>query len=292
MKIWLVGAGYWGQKVLTALEKFNVDAKIIDIKNGQTIDDITDLSPVMLATPLWDHFEQCQILLERGHDVYVEKPMATTLKEILELKFLCNPDQIFMVGHIFQHHPQRHEIKTLIDTGFIGDIRHISSRRMNWGIYQTQTDPVLSLGTHDISIIIDFLQSEDTIVDQSRAYYITQGVKPDRVQWSGRSGPATFDCDVSWAWPSRIRETMIIGTRGQIVWDQDSNVYTLSRHSITNNRSIADKEVEIFEYTDTLTPLEHEIKHWIDCLISRIKPSTGIDQSLAVAQVIEQIKTR
>ena len=66
MKMWLVGAGYWGSKLLTSLEKFGVEPVVIDIRNGQTIDDITDLSPVMLATPLWNHYEQCKILLGRG----------------------------------------------------------------------------------------------------------------------------------------------------------------------------------------------------------------------------------
>lgn len=289
--MWLVGAGYWGSKIKSTLEKFGVEAKIIDIKNGQTIDDITDVGPVMLATPLWEHYQQCKILLSRGHDIYVEKPMAETLEQILELKFICRPDQIFMVGHIFQHHPQRDEIRTLIDTGFLGEIKHITSRRLNWGIYQTKTDPVLSLGTHDISIILDMTQ-DAAVVDQSRCYYTTGGEQPDRVIWSGRSGTATFDCEVGWAWPVRTRKTVIVGTKAQIVWDQDANQYTISRHHIENNRAVRDPEPEVFAYRSPLSPLEHEIQHWIDCVKSRKQPSTGIDQALAVAQVIQQINTR
>ena len=180
MKMWLVGAGYWGSKVLSSLKKFGVDAKVIDIRNGQTIQDIDDLSPVMLATPLWDHYTQCQYLLDRGHDVYVEKPMAETSEQILDLSSRCRPGQLFMVGHIFQHHPQRNEIRTLIELGTIGKIQHVTSRRMNWGIYQTKTNPVLSLGTHDISIVIDII-GEDLVVDNSQCYHITDGVQSDRV---------------------------------------------------------------------------------------------------------------
>ena len=290
MNMWLVGAGYWGSKIKSTLKKFDVDAKIIDIKNGQTIDDIADLSPVMLATPLWNHYEQCKTLLRRGHDVYVEKPMAETHQEILELQQLCRPNQIFMVGHLFQHHPQRNEIHTLINTGFIGDLKHISSRRLNWGIYQTKTDPVLSLGTHDISIVLDFVKNPAaSTVDFSRCYNMTKGVQPDRVTWAGRSDDITFDCDVSWAWPVRTRETVFIGSQGQIVWDQDANRYTISRHKIENNRSVPDSDVQVIEYTDPMSPLEHEIRHWIDCVQQRREPSTGVKQALAVARVIEQI---
>lgn len=289
MKMWLVGAGYWGQKLLTTLEAFGVAAQVIDIRNGQTIDDITDLSPVMLATPLWNHYDQCRELIRRGHDIYVEKPMAETVQQILDLRLLCRPDQMVMVGHIFQHHPHRDEIKVLIGMGTIGDVRHVSSRRMNWGIYQTRTDPVLSLGTHDISIVLDIMDTNDAVVDQSRAYYITQGDRPDRVQWSGRCGDATFDCDVSWAWPVRTRETVIMGSQGQIVWDQDANTYTVIRNQIVNNRAVADSQSQTVIYQHDLSPLEHEVQHWVNCLRTRQQPSTGFDQALAVAQVIQQI---
>lgn len=292
MKMWLVGAGYWGQKLLDTLQEFGVDAQVIDIRNGQTIDDIQDLSPVMLATPLWNHYDQCRELISRGHDIYVEKPMAEIPEQILDLKLLCRPDQLVMVGHIFQYHPHRDEIKILINTGFIGDVAHISSRRMNWGIYQTRTDPVLSLGTHDISIVMDMIGSTDVVVDQSRAYHITKGERTDRVQWSGRCGAATFDCDVSWAWPVRTRETVIMGTRGQIVWDQDSNTYTVSRHKIVNNRAVPDAESYTVSYTHALSPLEHEVQHWVQCLRERRQPNTGFREALAVAQVIQQINTR
>lgn len=292
MKMWLVGAGYWGQKLLTTLEKLHVCAKVIDIQNGQTIDNIQDLSPVILATPIWNHYDQCRTLLSRGHDVYVEKPMAETLEQILELKMSCRSDQLVMVGHIFQHHPHRDEIKTVIGTGFIGDVIHVSSRRMNWGIYQTHTDPVLSLGTHDISIVMDIIDNTDAIIDQSRAYYITKGKQPDRVQWSGRCGSATFDCDVSWAWPVRIRETVIMGTHGQIVWNQDANNYTVSRHLITKNRAITDSESYTIGYNYHLSPLDYEVQHWVQCLRERRAPKTGFDEALAVAKVIQQITTR
>lgn len=134
--MWLVGAGYWGSKLLASLEKFNVQAQVIDIRNGQTIADITDTGPVMLATPLWQHHEQTCELLKRGHDVYVEKPMAETYNQIIGIGSYVEPGQLLMVGHIFAHHPQMAEIKQLIATGTIGDLVHISSRRLNWGIYQ------------------------------------------------------------------------------------------------------------------------------------------------------------
>ena len=104
MNMWLVGAGYWGSKLLTSLKKFDVDAQVIDIRNGQTIDDINTLDPVMLATPLWQHHQQTCELLRRGHDVYVEKPMAETLDQVLDIERSLSPDQLLMVPVVISVH--------------------------------------------------------------------------------------------------------------------------------------------------------------------------------------------
>ena len=61
------------------------------------------------------------------------------------------------------------EVKSIIASGAIGSLIHISSRRLNWGIYQTKTDPLLSLATHDISIVID-LAGEVSAVNQAEAW--------------------------------------------------------------------------------------------------------------------------
>ena len=289
MKMWLVGAGYWGNKIKSALDRCGVDADIVDIRNGRTIQDITTQDPVMLATPLWQHYEQSRELIDRGVDLYIEKPMAENRLEVLDLKNRARPGQIVMVGHIFQHHPQRDEIKTLINTGFIGTLQHITSRRLNWGIYQTRTDPVLSLATHDISIVDDFCRAP-ILVQSVQRYQLSANLQPDRVVINGSADSVSWQIDVSWCWPVRTRETVFIGTEGQIVWDQDSNIYTITRHRIENNRAVADNEPEIVAYKSDQSPLDHEVAHWVECLQQRRQPSTGFDQALIVADVIDQVQ--
>jgi len=289
MNMWLVGAGYWGSKLLDNLKKFNVDAQVIDIRNGQTIDDITDTSPVMLATPLWQHHEQTCALLKRGHDVYVEKPMAETAEQINDIGRCLGTSQLLMVGHLFVHHPQMNFIKNLISDGAIGKLTHITSQRLNWGIYQTKTDPLLSLATHDISIVLEFA-GNNTQINQAKGWNYSNNVQQDRVWFSGTSDTVSFDIDVSWHWPIRTRKTILIGTQGQIVWDQDANTVLLAKNLIQNNRAVADAAPEMFDYNFELTPLESELKHWVDCVISRSQPTTNIDSAKSVAKVIDQVK--
>ena len=278
MKVNLVGAGYWGSKVYDSLKKLDVDAEIIDIKNGQTIHDIKNTNPVILATPLWQHYEQTVELLSRGHDVYVEKPMAETEEQLKHIARIVD-NHILMVGHIFIHHPQIELIKS-ID---IGNIIHVRSERANWGIYQTKTDPLLSLAVHDISIVQEILGSVKP--NQAHKFHYTSMTNPDRIWFAGTQ----FDIDVTWYSPTRIRKTTILGTDGQIVWNQDSNTVTHYRNSIVNNRAIeVTPTVYIYDYE--LSPLEYELKHFINCVKSRKQPSTNVDSALAVADVVERVK--
>lgn len=287
MNMWLVGAGYWGSKLLETLKKFDVTAQVIDIRNGQTIDDITTQDPVMLATPLWQHHEQTVKLLQRGHDVYVEKPMAETAEEISDIQKYLQPGQLLMVGHLFVHHPQMHEICSIINQGAIGKLQHVTSRRLNWGIYQTKTDPLLSLAVHDISILLQVCSNLK--ITQVQAWNYAQGPQCDRVSFSGHADGVTFDVDVSWHWPVRTRQTVFIGTQGQIVWDQDTNTVTVVKNQIINNRSVADPSPTVTQL-EGITPLEAELEHWIDCIWSRQTPSSDIQQAAQVANIVQQVK--
>jgi predicted dehydrogenase len=287
--MWLVGAGYWGSKLLDSLTRFGVNATVIDIRNGQSIDNITDTAPVMLATPLWQHHEQTCKLLQRGHDVYVEKPMAETVDQIRDIGSYVRPGQLLMVGHIFIHHPQMQEIKNIIANGDIGHLVHVSSRRLNWGIYQTKTDPLLSLATHDISIVAELADAALTVT-QAQAWNYSNNLQHDRVSFAGTSGNLTFDIDVSWYWPVRTRQTIIIGSQGQIVWDQDANTICVTKHIVENRRAVADTEPLVIEYTAGVTPLEAELKHWVECVDNRQQPRTGLVDAVSVAVVIDQVK--
>ncbi len=278
MKVNLVGAGYWGSKVDQSLQKLGVSTNIIDIKNGQTIDDIKNTDPVILATPLWQHYEQTVELLTRGHDVYVEKPMAETEEQLEHIARIVD-NHILMVGHIFIHHPQMEKIKN-ID---IGEIIHVSSERSNWGIYQTKTDPLLSLAVHDISIVQELLGTIRP--SKAQAFHYTKQNQPDRVWFAGEN----FDIDVTWYSPTRIRRTTVLGTKGQIVWNQDANTVTHYRNSVENNRSIAvTPTVYIYDYDKS--PLEYELEHFVNCVKTRTQASTGVNSALAVADVIEHAK--
>ena len=54
-----------------------------------------------MATPAWDHYKQTIELLEQGKNLYVEKPLALTKEECVDIKSKIKDNQTLMVGHIF-----------------------------------------------------------------------------------------------------------------------------------------------------------------------------------------------
>lgn len=289
VNIAVIGSGYWGSKIVESLKSINNINKIqiIDIKNGQTIDSIdSDISAAIIATPLWDHHKTTIELLKRGLDCYVEKPLAENSNQITEIK-QHSKDNIVMVGHIFLYHPALDIVKNNLHK--IGTIKHIQSERLNWGIYQTKTTPLLSLLPHDVSIVLDLCKSINvTSVKQNN---FSNNVVPDYVSFDFISENITGSITGSWYWPERVRKLTIIGTEGQIIWDDVTNEVAIFKGTVQNRR-LSETTKEILSPNMTVSPLERELAHFINCVIERKQPLTGIQNALDVATVLDVVQER
>ena len=289
-KIWLVGAGYWGTRVAHVIERQGIVPEIIDIKNGQSILQINTLDPVILVTPLWDHYTTARKLILNGHDVYVEKPLAETLEQCKELRDILQDDQVLMVGHIFLYHPHCIQLKQLMVDGVLGEIKHIKTERLNWGIYQTKTTPLLSLAPHDISII-QYLTNDIINVESVNVYNLSNNYATtyDRLHFTGHCHELSIEVDVSWYSPIRRRMVTVLGTKGCAMWDTDAGTLTITNHNKLENDMLSkDIQTEVIPYTGR-TPLDNQLGHFIDCVETRETPKSDVTNAIQVANTIDQI---
>lgn len=287
INIAVIGAGYWGSKVVETL-KLNSQVNIIqviDVKNGQTINDIySDITTAIIATPVWDHLSTAVDLLERGFDLYIEKPMCETAAEVRLLSKFA-PKQILMVGHIFLYHPALDRIKEHLPR--IGKIKHVDSQRLNWGIYQTKTTPLLSLLPHDVSILHELFK--DLEVTGARARNFTNNVVPDWISFDLNMGDVTATVTGSWYWPERVRKLTIVGDKGSIVWNDVLNEVHVFEGTV-NERRLSDLEEEVYIPNLTVTPLELELNHFVECVTTRQQSKTDVTNALAVAKILDAVQ--
>ena len=284
MQISLVGAGYWGSKLQKELETIpNIDAiEIIDIKDGKTLKDI-NYNNVVLATPAWDHYKQTIELLAQGKNLYVEKPLALTKHECVDIKNKIKDKQTLMVGHIFLYNDRVKKIKELLPR--IGKILHIESNRLNWGRYQKKISTLHSLAPHDVSIIhylLGYHEFQNIICIGDN---FSDNIQNDRDEYSFICNDVSVKFNLSWYYPKKIRTMSITGDKGLIFWDEEAKTIELITNIWHNARMNYQPTIETFAVESN--PLRNELKEFVDCVITKRAPITDVNNAIQVATNLE-----
>ena len=284
MQISLVGAGYWGSKLQKELETIpNIDAiEIIDIKDGKTLKDI-NYNNVVLATPAWDHYKQTIELLAQGKNLYVEKPLALTKHECVDIKNKIKDKQTLMVGHIFLYNDRVKKIKELLPR--IGKILHIESNRLNWGRYQKKISTLHSLAPHDVSIIhylLGYHEFQNIICIGDN---FSDNIQNDRDEYSFICNDVSVKFNLSWYYPKKIRTMSITGDKGLIFWDEEAKTIELTTNIWHNDRMSYQPTIETFAVESN--PLRNELKEFVDCVITKRAPITDVNNAIQVATNLE-----
>jgi len=88
-----------------------------------------NVSAVIIALPPSENKTTALAALTSAHDVYIEKPLACTLEEGMEISSAVDTsDQVAMIGFNFRRHHAALAAKRAIDSGEIGEVVSISSQ--------------------------------------------------------------------------------------------------------------------------------------------------------------------
>jgi predicted dehydrogenase len=285
INISLLGAGYWGEKVAAELKNIKEvgNIEIIDIKNGKDIKDI-QYDNVIIATPALDHYEQSINLLKQRKNLYVEKPLASTEQECLEIKKVIN-NQILMVGHIFLYNDRLKKIKEIIESGKIGKIKYIESNRLNWGRFQKKISTLLSLAPHDVSIINYLLGYHEFKNINYKGIKISQHIQNDLDTFQFKCADVDVKFNLSWCYPEKIRTMVIIGNNGMISWDEEKKTIKVITDLWQDNWMNYNTKNEILEIESN--PLKNELEEFVRCVITKNKPFSNIDFAISIAKNLD-----
>ncbi len=174
LKVGVLGAGHLGKihlRLLNESKKYQlvgfydpdaINAKKVAAEFGYTYFEnintlIEAVDVVDIVTPTLSHFECAKKAIEKGKNVFIEKPITNTLAEAEELLQLEKQHNVLgQVGHVERFNPAFIAVK-----GQINSPMFIETHRLaEFNPRGTDVPVVLDLMIHDIDAILSLVNSE------------------------------------------------------------------------------------------------------------------------------------
>lgn len=237
----IIGLGYWGPNLVRNFQAakdaevklvIDLDTKRLErIQNMYPSVDISqraedalernDIDAVVLATPINTHYPLAKAALLAGKHVLVEKPLATSRAEVLELIELAEKmKKVIMVDHTFLYTGAVRKIRSMVEGGEIGELQYFDSTRINLGLFNPRWSVIWDLAVHDLSIF-DYISGGKKVLEVSAT-----GISHTKMPIEDIAYISLFFNDntiahitSSWISPVKVRKTLIGGTEKMIMYD-------------------------------------------------------------------------
>jgi predicted dehydrogenase len=235
----VVGAGYWGMnyvRILTELPGARV--VVVSDSRRERLDEVharfptvpltTDLDEALglagveaavVSTPATTHYALTRRVLEQRLHVLVEKPLTTTVPEADDLIALAAENGCTLsVGHTFVYNPGVRKLKEFADSGELGSLYYLYSRRTSLGPIRRDVNAIWDLATHDVSIFNYLLDGMPTSVSAVGAA-VLDNARHDVGFLTLAYGDVLGHIHVSWADPHKVREVVLVASDKRVVFN-------------------------------------------------------------------------
>jgi predicted dehydrogenase len=180
----------------------------------------------------------------------------------------------------------------------LGEIRYISARRLNLGLFQKDINVAWDLAPHDISIILHLLQEFPESVNCRGSAHVTPGIEDVTSMCLSFGNGRSAIIHSSWLDPRKVREMTIVGSKRMIVYD---DVAQQEKIRIFDARVERPPHYDTFaefhyayHYGDTYAPylkqeepLKAECQHFIDCIRDSKTPLSCGTRGLELVRILE-----
>jgi predicted dehydrogenase len=320
LSVGIVGLGYWGPNLMRSLSRFPQ----VEVKYGCDLDDIKrarleslypdvrftgsfeelladdELDAVIIASPAPTHASLAKQALLADKDVFVEKPLALSPTDAIQLVRLADEkDRILMVGHLLEYHPAITRLKQMMVSGELGEIFYIYTHRLNLGIIRQDENALWSLGPHDLSVSMYLIDQEPIEVQATGHSFLNDGVA-DVVFGNLRFvDDKSSHFHVSWLDPHKERKITVVGGEKMAVFDDTSGNEKLKIFDKGARRPEYGSYAEHMDlrYGDIVTPhlpndepLKLECEHFVECLTQRRCPVSDGHSGLRVVRTLDALQ--
>ncbi len=194
VKVGIIGVGHLGEmhlRNILEISKENIRVKLAgvydinidrlkEIKKKYKVnifDSINDMfaeiNTLLISTPTSTHYEIAKHSIENNKNLFIEKPLTSTLEEAKKLKELHNNKKIVIqIGHIERFNPallavEKYNLSPLF----------IESHRLSqFNTRGTDVSVIQDLMIHDIDLILNLVKSDLISIDASGVPLLTRNI--------------------------------------------------------------------------------------------------------------------
>jgi len=244
-----------------------------------------DIDAVSIVVPTKLHKKVALACMDKVKAILIEKPITVTMEEAEEvIKRADEMNVKLMVGHIERFNPAVGKLREIVDSGELGDIISITSKRV--GLFPPQmndSNVIIDLAVHDIDVcgfILKKSPQEIFSVSGRAINSIREDYADIFIKY--KDNPSLF-IQVNWLTPVKIRMLYITGTKGYAELNYMTQELVLYKGNYKNNGSSFEDFVKsttpekIIIPIEKKEPLKEEIKSFISCVNGSTCLSSGRD---------------
>lgn len=235
-----VGCGYWGPNLLRTFSSLpGARLKTLcDKKPGRlawarekypgllTTEDYAEvladpeIDAVVVATEVVTHHALAKAALKAGKHVFVEKPLAHSAREALDLARTAKARRrVLGVGHVYLYHPAIAALRAALKSGRLGRVQYLDLARVNPGPPAPRHDVIWDLAPHEVSLALDLAGAKPVAV---RATGLRWGLNVDEAAFLEIrfAGGVAARVHASWRSHRKIRRCDVYASRGAAFFDE------------------------------------------------------------------------
>jgi predicted dehydrogenase len=257
-----------------------------------------ELEAVVVATPVPTHAAVAKRVLAAGKHCFVEKPLAQSVSDAeMVVEAAREAGRTLMVGHLLEYHPGIDQLKTLADSGELGEIFYMYSNRVNLGQLRADENALWSLGAHDVSVLLRFADEEPIEMRAVGESYMRDGIEDIVFCYLRFPSGMAAHLHLSWLDPHKERRFTLVGSKRMATFDD----MEIERMLTVYDKGFDQKFESYGEYiarsgdiwhphVPNDEPLRLECQHFIDRVIDGERPRSDGESGLRVVRVLESLQ--
>ncbi len=239
------------------------------------------------------HFPVAAQAIAAGKDVFIEKPITTSVNDALILQRMAmERGRILMVGHLLQYHPHFEELLKVVRSGQLGRLYYVRAVRGNLGRVRHTENALWSLAPHDISMVLAVANEFPSVVAATGTKMLQADIEDAVSATLSFSGGVQGYIFASWLLPSKEQRLIACGEHGMLVfddtaaWDQKLIFHDYCVVRADGRPHIKHGVAEPVPARE-IQPLRNEIDHFLAAVVSRQNPRTDAAEALRVLRVLK-----